>query len=189
MNECTQVPGYPPPQLWEMQVRTQQVQTRRAGRQDTWGGSGRHTRTTQRSHCCCSTTRTHTPTSTHAHKKQGSCLSDRDATAASILLFPIVDTSLCFGRLPDQTHSGLTDCTSPTTWQQVQQRPANSVPLTTRRHLYIVPRYFCCQTWSLEYYFARIPLPDQEPTSMYVPHPQPRPLPHSHTHPPCHITI
>lgn len=130
-----------------------------------------------------------TPTSTHAHKKQGSCLSDRDATAASILLFPIVDTSLCFGRLPDQTHSRLTDCTSPTTWQQVQQRPANSVPLTTRRHLYIVPRYFCCQTWGLEYYFARIP-PSRSGTNFDVRTPPPTQatptLPHP---PPCHITI
>lgn len=55
--------------------------------------------------------RTHT-----SPQEQGSC-PDRDVTAASILLFPIVD--LCFGRHPDQTHTWNDwACTSSTTWQQ-----------------------------------------------------------------------
>lgn len=113
-DTCTQVPGYPPSRCraqLEMQVRPQ-------GRQDRSG--------TQRSH-----TRTHT-----SPQEQGSCL-DRDVTAASILLFPIVD--LCFGRHPDQTHTW-------NDWLVPRLPPGSSAAAPSRfrlpppcRHLYIVP--------------------------------------------------
>lgn len=119
----------------------------------------------------------------HAHKKQGSCLPDRDATAASILLFPIVDLFLPSAVSQIEPTPGLTDCTSPTTtWQQVQ-RPADSVPVTHPSKL-VHSRYFLSSdlgAWST--ILRGSPLPDQEPTSMYVPH---LPLPHP---PPAHITI
>lgn len=141
--------------------------------------AGTHTHNTQRSNCCCSTrTHTHTPT-----RNRGPAFPDRDATAASILLFPIVDLFLPSAVIQIEPTPGLTDCTSPTTtWQQVQ-RPADSVPLTHPSAL-VHSRYFLSSdlgAWST--ILRGYPLPDQEPTSMYVPH---LPLPHP---PPAHITI
>lgn len=130
-DACTQVPGA---------FRRPNARCNpQAGKTDRPGQAGTHT---QRSHRC----------STPAHpQEQGSC-PDRDATAASILLFPIVD--FCFGRHPDQTHTCLYLAYHlAAVQQQHQQHPADCA--LPPRHLYMV----LCPGLSLplEHYFARIP--------------------------------
>lgn len=134
--------------------------------------AGTHTHNTQRSNCCCSTrTHTHTPT-----RNRGPAFPDRDATAASILLFPIVDLSLCFGRHPDRTHTW-TDGLYLAYHHLAASAAASRFRAShlIRRHLYIVGT-FCRQTWGLEYYFARIP-PSRSGTNFDVRTPPPTPTP------------